>query len=391
MHLFSRLLHRIIGRRQNRRVPASKAVRRFRPQLETLEGRDVPSTLTVTNNLDNFSPGSLRYEIDAAAGGDTIVFDSSLNGQTITLAGSELMIAKNLTIQGPGASQLTISGGYYSRIFEVDGATTNANLSGLSLVNGAGAVDDPFLYGDGIGWSGGGNSSSTTDSPVDGHGGAIWNGGILTVNGCNLAYNSADVNYSGSATYLGGAIYNAGTLNINNSTLTYNEAGDYYAGNGGNAGNGGAIYNNGTLNVNYSSLSYNHAYYAGYNTGFGGAIDNAGILNVTGGTISNNSAYAGGGIYSGYRLTANISGVVMQNNSAYDGAAIWNNGAMTLTGCTLSSNTASHAGGGIYNAKQGKLSIISSTVLNNTAPIGAALDSVGTAKISKDSTVGAIA
>src|SRR6516225_10487779 len=41
---------------------------RFRPRLEALEGRWVPSTLTVTNNLDS-GPGSLRVEIAAANSG----------------------------------------------------------------------------------------------------------------------------------------------------------------------------------------------------------------------------------------------------------------------------------------------------------------------------------
>jgi hypothetical protein len=39
----------------------------FRPRLEALEGRDVPSTLTVTNTLDS-GPGSLRAEKDSTVG-----------------------------------------------------------------------------------------------------------------------------------------------------------------------------------------------------------------------------------------------------------------------------------------------------------------------------------
>jgi hypothetical protein len=66
----------------------------------------MPSTLTVTNKMDS-GRGSLRAEITAANSGDTVVFAPSLNGQTITLASGELSIAKGLTIQRPGASQLT--------------------------------------------------------------------------------------------------------------------------------------------------------------------------------------------------------------------------------------------------------------------------------------------
>src|SRR6516225_3289874 len=79
---------------------------RFRPQIEVLEGRDVPSTLTVTNNLDS-GPGSLRAEIAAAKSGDTVAFAPSIG--LINLSSGELVINKNLTIQGPGAGLQTIS------------------------------------------------------------------------------------------------------------------------------------------------------------------------------------------------------------------------------------------------------------------------------------------
>src|SRR3981081_2580491 len=57
---------------------------------------------TVTNTADS-GPGSLRAAISAAASGDKINFAPTLNGQTITLTSGELLINKNLSIQGPGA------------------------------------------------------------------------------------------------------------------------------------------------------------------------------------------------------------------------------------------------------------------------------------------------
>src|SRR5436190_20479894 len=67
------------------------------------------STLIVTSALDN-GPGSLRATIAAAASGDVIQFDASLNGQVILLT-SELSVTRELKIDGPGADQLAISGG----------------------------------------------------------------------------------------------------------------------------------------------------------------------------------------------------------------------------------------------------------------------------------------
>src|SRR5947209_7477623 len=131
---FTHWLSNRLGLSTQTRRPASTRRRRpmqrsFRPTLESLEGRWVPSTLTVTSIADK-GAGSLRADIAAAQNGDTIVFAPSLNGQTITLK-SELFINKNLTITGPGAGQLTVSGNNNSRVFEV-ASGTQVSLSGLT-------------------------------------------------------------------------------------------------------------------------------------------------------------------------------------------------------------------------------------------------------------------
>src|SRR5262245_3962213 len=93
------------GVSEARRTPKPARPRAaFRPRLEALEGRDVPTTLTVTNASDTgwAGDGSLRGELEAAQSGDTIVFDPSLAGQYIYLtSGSSLVIYQSLlTIQG---------------------------------------------------------------------------------------------------------------------------------------------------------------------------------------------------------------------------------------------------------------------------------------------------
>src|SRR5262249_6448661 len=63
--------------------------------------------------------GSLRAAIAAASNGDTIIFASSLNNQTITLTSGELVIDKSLDIEGLGANKLTVSGNDATRVFDI--------------------------------------------------------------------------------------------------------------------------------------------------------------------------------------------------------------------------------------------------------------------------------
>jgi hypothetical protein len=113
----------------------------FRPELLCLEERVVPSTLTVTN-LHDTGAGSLRYELGQAHNGDTIAFAQGLRG-TITLTSGELKVGQNVTIQGPGASQLSVSGDHASRVFEVLGGA-NATISGLTITGGLANAPGPW-------------------------------------------------------------------------------------------------------------------------------------------------------------------------------------------------------------------------------------------------------
>src|SRR6266852_4956097 len=116
-NLWSRLLCRSASsrRRQQTLRKLARQGRSFVPRLELLEDRTVLSTLTVTNPADS-GDGSLRAEIAAAQSGDQIVFDPSLNGQTITLTSGPLAISQSIDIEGPVAGQLAVSGNHASRV-----------------------------------------------------------------------------------------------------------------------------------------------------------------------------------------------------------------------------------------------------------------------------------
>ena len=103
-------------RRDRGRRPKRHRRLDFTPRLEALEDRTVPSTFLVENLADS-GPGSLRQAVldaNALAGADLIGFAPAASGGTIALTGGELSVTGDLSIVGPGAQRLTISGNHAS-------------------------------------------------------------------------------------------------------------------------------------------------------------------------------------------------------------------------------------------------------------------------------------
>ena len=212
------------------------------------------ATFTVTNKLDS-GDGSLRQAIVAANSnpGPDIV-DFAITG-TITLTSGELVITDALTIIGPGAGKLTISGNYASRVFDIE--STTVSMSGLTITNGvAGASAVGGSIGGGIRNTGGALTLSavTLSNNValggsgGGQGGGIANvlSGQVSASGVTLTRNVATGSCSGG---LGGGIYNdvTSSLSFSTSHVTRNIA-------AGSPGIGGGVYNLGTFSFDSKTM-----------------------------------------------------------------------------------------------------------------------------------------
>jgi predicted outer membrane repeat protein len=362
-----------LGKRQGsarRRRGSPRAWPRYRPRLEALEDRWLPSqvSLTVTSLADSGS-GTLRDAVltaDAGKRSDQFTIGFAVTG-TIDLHTPLPDLNDSIAIQGPGASSLTVERAagfsFASAIVTVDSGQT-ATLSGLTIANG--------------------------------NQGGIANHGSLTVVNSAVVNNSVFGNIDGSLGE-GGGVFNAGTLTVSGSTVSCNSASGIFVG-GVFDGAGGGIFNEGTLTVTSSTLSDNSAGAAG------GGIDNeftetftgttpvftGGNLTVTASTLCGNAAGNGGGGIATGGHTATVSGCTLSGNNARDGGGIWNGTNLTVTGSSLSGNSAlglsgnpdiTPSGGGIFNV-EGTLTVSGATLSGNTSRYGGGIYSAGSTTIS---------
>ncbi|BFM39751.1 choice-of-anchor Q domain-containing protein [Synechocystis sp. LKSZ1] len=299
------------------------------------------ATITVTNTNDS-GAGSLRNAIASAASGDTINFSSLFNtAQTIILTSGQLVVNKSLTIQGPGANLLTISGNNASRVFVIDDNNENnaetVEISGLTISGGLVTTG-----------SGGGifnlenlslRNSTLSGNSADSFGGGIFNRiGTVTVSNSTISGNSTTV-------FAGGGIFNdMGTVTVSNSTIS-----------GNSTRFGGGIFNDmGTVTVSNSTINGNSANLTG-----GGIVNNAGTTSLTTTIVANNIAGNGDGnnlLLSDGTINASNS-LIESNADLINGTnsnnifgvdpllgSLQNNGGTTLTHALLPGSPAIGAG-----------------------------------------------
>ena len=242
-------------------------------------GPACPNSVVVTSAGDN-GAGTLRQAIADVCDGGTITFDSTTfpapGPNFINLIdaggagiGGELLVNKNVTINGPAASILTVRRALGAstnfRVFEIGSGTVT--ITGMTITNGSGST-----------------------------GGSIFNNGG-TANLTNV------VVQANNATTQGGGIYNAaaGTLTLTNSTVSNNTS----------TTDGGGIYSAGALNVVGSTINSNSAPADGGGINFTSAGP---ALTITNSTISGNiAAGSGGGLFVNGG-TATLTGVTITGN-----------------------------------------------------------------------------
>jgi hypothetical protein len=270
----------------------------------------VPSTFVVNTTADTidvnlndgraqdaFGNTSLRAAVMQAnhdLGADVITFAPQVHG-TIPLDSTlgQLAITDELTISGPGAGKLAVSGNDKVRVFYISPGTTVA-ISRLAITHGHAETLETVLR------SHGGGVLNDTDAHLTltdvvlsdntaqgilnvndeprhlggGAGGGVANKGFLTVTGCTFIDNQAlgvdsqnpipgdpVLRFPGIA--LGGGLWNwmTGTATVTDSRFIDNlaQAGSHCTGTFAGLGQGGAIYNDNDLEVTGTLFSGNRA------------------------------------------------------------------------------------------------------------------------------------
>jgi hypothetical protein len=321
--------------------------------LEALEGRIAPSIFSVTNTNDS-GAGSLRQSIldaNALSGADTIQFDPTVfaTSRAITLVTGELLVTDDLTITGPGASLLTVSGNNASRVIEINAAgrvlnvtLTGATVSGGVIPSGRGGglytADENVTLANMVITGNFAGGSSFGPFCTGGGIAAGANGNLVLRN--TTVLNNACVGYGGGISCFD---FGAGGLFLESSTVSGNSC---------NFGGGGIYLSrdtpSGNFTVNNSTISGNTSTGGLGVLSHGGGISTVGPIGpggfiVRNSTISGNTAYYGGGIsvYAPVGIATIQNATITKNNANSAAGGIFKRGTapMSLTSCIVSGNT----------------------------------------------------
>lgn len=323
------------------------------------------ATFTVTN-LNDAGAGSLRQALtdaNGAAGADTIDFTPGLTG-TITLTTGQLDVSDSVTLTGPGATSLSVSGNNASRVFNTYNGTSvlDVTISGLTITGGN-AVEGAGIRNN--------DENLTLDSVVISGNAAAGDGGGLWADGFNMNLTVRNSIISGNtAGDDGGGVYvedTGGPALFENTRITGNNA----------AGKGGGAY----LYDPDDDFTFDRCTISGNTAGnLGGGVylysPDSGVVRIQNSTVSGNTATAGGGLF----LYSPDHGLLVENvtvsgntATAGDGGGVYLYNLYSPTGIrhsTIVNNSASGSAGGVFSLRN-VLPLDGVLIANNTAPTDA--------------------
>ena len=304
--------HALVIDEKNRIVLGGYTTNHAYTDIDFALARYITNIIDVTNTNDN-GLGSLRNALDIATDGDQInlnVMGSIILNPTY----GELIIDKEVTIQGPGADLLSISGGGSSRVLYIEAVDT-VNISDLSIISG-----------DATGYD--------HSDP-----GALYGGGIYNRSE-NLAITDCTISGNKSG-YDGAGMFNCSCTNptLTNCTFTGNSSNEM--------GGGVCNWSDSTPTLTNCTFTGNSANQRG-----GGMYNYYSSPEITNCTFNGNSAAGGGGICNCECNPTLINCTFNGNTSIGNGGGIYNriNCSPEVTNCTFTLNSAD-LGGGMYNFK----------------------------------------
>ena len=285
-------------------------------------------TVGSTADSASSSPLTLRQALSSADPGDKIVFDSSLNGQTITV-GSTLKVDKAITIDASAlADSITLDGAGSVRLME--SSSSYLCVKGLTFANGS----------------------------ADSNGAGLkFSGSILDVENC--AFTGNVVNSTSSDAVYGAAIaVESGKATINKSIFTNNTLTASSNQSGGAAIGASA---SAETTVSYSTFTGNTS------AKTGGAIRAFGELVVENSSFTNNTAQGigGGAIYADEPITV-VNTLMASNTAGNYGGGLYGVKGFEAYNCTIANNSTTYFGGGLY-VETGAGYVYNSIVLQNSA------------------------
>lgn len=334
-------------------------------------------------NDDAADPETLRGAVVEANGNDeadTLVLTAGAT-YTLTIGGAgedaaatgDLDITTDITIEGNGAtidaSALgdrafhVLAGGSLTLLdVRITGGTAADPASAAGGGSGGAVLNAGTLVAEGSTFSG--NDALRAGGAVEASAGST-----TTLTGTDLTDNS-----TGPEPGNGGGLHltGAGTVTVDGGTVSGNTA----------SAEGGGLWNSGagTMSITDVTVTGNTASGADATQGGGGVFAEAGpdgVTTITGGTISDNvadgAAGSGGGVLND-QATVVVEGTTISGNTAVraGGGVEANIGSTTLTDVTLDANETGDApgnGGGLHVTGAGEAVVTGSTVTDNTASL----------------------